>query len=132
MSNPRFDRVLLIDDNEINNVMHERLLEISGFAGNLVVKQGAVEALEYLKDEVKDGSIAPEVIFLDIRMPIMDGFGFLAEFENLPPYIRDKAKIIMLTSSLDEEDNAKAASNPRVISFLVKPLSLDKLNSLKV
>lgn len=130
MSNPRFENVLLIDDNDINNIMHERLLEISAFAKNIVVKSSAVEGLEYLRTGVSGADAAPDVIFLDIRMPIMDGFGLLAEFHTLPDYIQNKAKVVMLSSSLDEQDNEKAKSYPMVVAFLVKPLSLDKLNSL--
>lgn len=132
MSNPRVENVLLVDDNEINNVMHERLLEISGFAKNIVVKSSAVDGLDYLRNEVPDEASAPDVIFLDIRMPIMDGFGLLAEFHTLPEYIQKKAKVVMLSSSLDEQDNEKAKTYPQVISFLVKPLSVDKLNSLPI
>lgn len=130
MSNPRFENILLIDDNDINNIMHERLLEISNFAKNIVVKSSAVDGLEYLRTEVTDAASAPDVIFLDIRMPIMDGFGLLAEFHTLPDYIQKKAKVVMLSSSLDEQDNEKAKSFPQVVAFLVKPLSIDKLNSL--
>ncbi len=130
MSSPRFENILLIDDNDINNIMHERLLEISNFAKSIVVKSSAVDGLQYLRTEVPDAASAPDVIFLDIRMPIMDGFGLLAEFHTLPEYIQKKAKVVMLSSSLDEQDNEKAKSFTQVVAFLVKPLSIDKLNSL--
>ena len=128
-----FENVLLIDDNEINNVMHERLIEIAGFGEKIVVMPSGVDALTYLKNEVvNDLSKVPDIIFLDIRMPIIDGFGFLAEYVQLPETITRKPKVVMLSSTLDEQDYDKAKGFPQVVSFLVKPLSVDKLSALEV
>ncbi|HAP00287.1 MAG TPA: response regulator [Bacteroidetes bacterium] len=128
-----FENVLLIDDNEINNVMHERLIEIAGFGEKIVVMPSGVDALTYLKNEVvNDLSKVPDIIFLDIRMPIIDGFGFLAEYVQLPETITRKPKVVMLSSTLDEQDYDKAKGFPQVVSFLVKPLSVDKLSALEI
>ncbi len=129
----RFENVLLIDDNEINNVMHERLIEIAGFGQNIAVMPSGVDALEYLKTVVaNDLSKVPDIIFLDIRMPIIDGFGFMDEYVKLPPEINTKPKVIMLSSTLDEQDYGRAKEFPQIINFLVKPLSVDKLSSAVV
>ena len=71
--------------------------------------------------QVNDLSKVPDIIFLDIRMPIIDGFGFLAEYVQLPETITRKPKVVMLSSTLDEQDYDKAKGFPQVVSFLVKP-----------
>ncbi len=129
----RFENVLLIDDNEINNVMHERLIEIAGFGQNIAVMPSGVDALEYLKNVVaNDLTKVPDIIFLDIRMPIIDGFGFMDEYVKLSPEINTKPKVIMLSSTLDEQDYGRAKEFPQIINFLVKPLSVDKLSNAVV
>lgn len=129
----RFENVLLIDDNEINNVMHERLIEIAGFGQNIKVMPSGVDALEYLKTEVmNDASKVPDIIFLDIRMPIIDGFGFMDEYVKLPDNINTKPKVIMLSSTLDEQDYGRAKEFSQIINFLVKPLSVDKLSAIQI
>jgi CheY-like chemotaxis protein len=125
---PKHNNVLLVDDNEVNNMLHSRLLEISEFGKDVVVMSSAPEALDYLKSIENDDSKIPEVIFLDIRMPIMDGFGFLDEFEKMP--IKDKSKVILLSSTLDPEDSQKATQYPSVVKMLLKPLTMDQLASL--
>ncbi|MEI7669950.1 MAG: response regulator [Pseudomonadota bacterium] len=127
---PKFNNVLLIDDNEVNNLLHERLIEISEFGKSIVVKQSAPEALDYLKSIASDESLFPEIIFLDIRMPIMNGFGFLDEYESMPDGIKSKAKVVMLSSTLDPEDNDRASKNPHVIKMLLKPLTMDQLSTI--
>jgi CheY-like chemotaxis protein len=124
----KYNNILLVDDNEVNNMLHARLLEISDFGKAIEVKQSGPEALDYLKSIEGDDSKIPEIIFLDIRMPIMDGFGFLDEFEKMP--IKDKSKVILLSSTLDPEDSQKATKYPSVIKMILKPLSVDQLASL--
>lgn len=127
---PKYKNILLVDDNEINNLLHERLIEMSDFGSPVIVKQSAEEALEHLKSVETDESQIPEIIFLDIRMPVMDGFGFLDEFQKMPEKIVGKSKVIMLSSTLDPEDNARAAKYPHVIKMLLKPLTMDQLGSI--
>ena len=73
----------------------------------------------------------PEVIFLDINMPIVDGFVFLFEFESFPDSIKDNSKIIVLSSSDNKKDIDRIVDNDHVIHFITKPLSEDSVTELR-
>ena len=94
---------MLIDDNYIDNFVTRRILESSNFAERVVVSQSATEAI----DSLRSGSVQPDVIFLDIRMPMMGGFEFLQEFDKLDIGNKNSIKIFMLSSSLDPTDMKK-------------------------
>jgi len=123
--------VLLIDDNDIDNILNTKVIQANCFAANVIAKQSADEALEFLFNEFKINKKIPELIFLDIRMPIADGFDFLESFETFHESLKSKTKIIMLTSSLDDEDIKKANENRLVTLLLNKPLTFEALEDLK-
>jgi CheY-like chemotaxis protein len=116
---------LLIDDNYIDNFVTSRLLENSKFADSVVVHQSSAEAIEALRE----GRIAPDVIFLDLRMPVMDGFEFLQEYEKLD-IAKEGVKIFMLSSSLDPTDLRRSLANKYITQFLHKPLTKKLLEEL--
>jgi CheY-like chemotaxis protein len=119
--------ILLIDDNNIDNYINKAILSKTHTAKNITVKTSAIDALEYLNTLTEE---FPEIIFLDIRMPIMDGFGFLNEFEKIPLTIRQNTAIYMLSSSTNEEDINKATSYESVKKYLNKPLQLESVKDL--
>jgi CheY-like chemotaxis protein len=89
----------------------------------------AEEALGRLK-EMK-GETAPDVIFLDLNMPEIDGFSFLNNFKKLPQDILDKCKIVVLTSSNSAKDREQAFSFNNVIQFITKPIRQSDIEDLK-
>lgn len=120
--------LLLIDDSEIDNLVNRRIIEKNAFANNIVIKKSARAGLDYLSETFcSDPAILPDLIFLDIRMPDMDGFGFLDAFAQLDDSIRMRCKIAMLSSSIDSDDHRRAIENPFVVKFLNKPLSAEAL-----
>jgi CheY-like chemotaxis protein len=123
--------VLLIDDNEIDNLLSEKLIRKTDFAETIIVRQCAEDAFDFLKNDAIANDQIPDLIFLDIRMPLGDGFYFLDVFRELPVMIKNKTKIVMLTSSLDDADHAQALENEFVKFFLGKPLTFDSLEDLK-
>lgn len=116
---------LLIDDNYIDNFVTGKLLTNSNFAENVVVQQSPTEAIEALRN----GSIKPDVIFLDLRMPGMNGFEFLQEFDKLG-IDKNSIKIFMLSSSLDPTDIRRSFDNKYVTQFVHKPLTKKILEEL--
>jgi CheY-like chemotaxis protein len=125
----KFDRVLLIDDNDIDNFINERMITTSYFSNQVIVKNSGESALQYLKDN-SDKDL-PQVIFLDLNMPVMDGFAFLTEYENLPENVKSHCKIIVLSSSISPEDINRASTNQYVVKYVNKPLNekyLDAIN----
>ena len=120
---PKFTNVLLVDDNEIDNFINERIIASSKFAEHITVKNSADSALDYLRSISESGEKIPDIIFLDLNMPIKDGFGFLADFSGLADTIKSKSRIIVLSSSISPEDINKASVNPFVFKYLNKPLS---------
>jgi len=124
MLNP-YKICLLIDDNYIDNFITRRILESSHFAEQIIIRQSPAEAI----DSLREGSIKPDVIFLDIRMPIMNGFEFLQEYDAL---LIDKndTKIFMLSSSLDPMDMKQSLGNKYITQFIHKPLTLKALEEI--
>lgn len=117
------NKVLLIDDSDIDNMVNKKVIEKSGFTSHITVKKSAESAIEYLRELViSNVEDIPDMIFLDIRMPDVDGFGFLELYKNLPGDILAKSRIVMLSSSIDSEDYKRAMANPYVKHFLNKPL----------
>jgi response regulator RpfG family c-di-GMP phosphodiesterase len=127
---PKFRNVLLVDDNEIDNFINERIILSSKFAEIVVVKNSADGALSYLKDLTGQDDKIPEFIFLDLNMPVKDGFGFLEDFNKLDDKIKNKSKVVVLSSSISPEDINKASTNPFVHKYINKPLSEKYLEAI--
>ena len=118
----KFESVLLIDDNDIDNFINERMITTNHFSNQVVVKNSGESALQYLKDNADKNNL-PKIIFLDLNMPVMDGFAFLAEYEKLPESVRTQCKVIVLSSSISPEDINRASTNPFVVKYVNKPLN---------
>jgi CheY-like chemotaxis protein len=116
--------VLIIDDDEINNFLCKKVMEISGFSQDIHSCQSVDQGIKYLKEvHKKDPSNYPDALFLDINMPIRTGWDFLDEYELLcKEEVLKKMNIYMLSSSVYEEDIKKAEDNPLVTQYVTKPL----------
>lgn len=130
----KINSVMLIDDNEIDNLINQKMIESINLSDNIFIHSGAKSALEYLKNIQKITSdnieFLPELIFLDLDMPLMDGFQFIDEFEKLNENTKKYCKIILLTSSLDPKDMAKSKKNVNILKHLNKPLTQENLRKL--
>jgi len=122
---------MLVDDNETDNFIHKRVLELGNFAGNIIIKNSGKTALEYLEVNQNNPSAIPDIIFLDINMPIVDGFVFLFEYDAFPDTIKNKCKIVILSSSDNKKDIDRIVDNDYVIHFITKPLSEESVEALK-
>lgn len=123
---------MLVDEDEIDNIINQKIIESNNFSEEILVFQAGQDALAYLSENAGNADRLPEIIFLDINMPIMDGFQFLEEFENLEASIHGKCRIIMLSSSISPRDIDRAASNRFVIKYLNKPLNSRYLEAITV
>ena len=128
----RYKKVMLIDDNEIDNLINQEMIRSTNFADEILVFQTGQEALTYLTENQKSTDMLPEIIFLDINMPVMNGFQFLDVFDELSEHVLTTCKIIMLSSSISPKDIDQAASSRYVRKYLNKPLNERYLGAIAI
>lgn len=126
-----FEKVLIVDDAHIDRFLAKAVMTRHGFAKELVTVNSAMDALTFLVGCENNPSLLPDIIFLDINMPEMNGFQFLDEFGSLPPEIQEKCSIVMLSSSLNPKDIDQALKSPFVSKFISKPINAEKLDGLQ-
>ena len=118
--------VLLVDDDSIFNFLSTKLLERSGIAGEIHTAENGQQALDLLNNYYAGTTSLPDVILLDLNMPVMDGFTFLDAFRRLNYPGRDKVSVVIVTSSNDARDLARA-KEMGVTHYLTKPLTQESL-----
>ena len=119
--------ILLIDDNPDDNRFHQIIIKKMGITDSIQIVQNGLEAIEFLK---KDSEVIPELIFLDINMPKMNGWEFLGAYKDLNIKQKAKALIVMLTTSTNPDDEKKAKEIKEVMDFQPKPLSVESLTTI--
>jgi len=126
MNTPKVKLAVLVDDNDIDLFVQKRFIEINRFADQVITFRSPVEALEYLQTTLE----LPEVIFLDLNMPVMDGFEFLEKFAMLSEKVTSYCRVVVLTSSSSAADKERAVGFQNVIGFVSKPLSANSLDHI--
>lgn len=126
----KYKKVMVVDDAEIDIYIAGRTITQSRFAEEMIGMESAREALSYLATHQNAPDKLPELIFLDINMPVMNGFAFLEEYAQLPQTIHGHCKIYMLTTSAHPDDQDKAVSNVFVKGLLTKPMTVELLGTL--
>lgn len=119
---------MIIDDSHPDMFILEKVLTIKNFAEKITKFYNAIDALDHLKQQ---NITLPEIIFLDINMPELNGFQFLERLQLNLPHLVDKIKIIILTSSDDNQDVNRARDFNNISKYLLKPISSENLESLK-
>jgi CheY-like chemotaxis protein len=127
-----FKKVLLVDDSEADNYLHRRSLQKSQFAEQIEVRYSAEEALTYLSTPVAGHYPCPDLILLDVNMPGMNGWEFIEAYAQLPPAQQGHALMVMVSTSLNPEDQTWASQNSFISGFLPKPLDAHRLAELLV
>lgn len=123
----KYNSILVIDDSKYDRFIASEILEDYVEVLNFVSIESAQKALEYLQSLEDNPQGLPEIILLDIKMPIMDGFDFLQKFDEFPETIKTSCKIFMLSSSIDPNDFQRAQKSKYVVDFIEKPLSEENI-----
>ena len=114
-------KVMLVDDQKMSNFINKKLIEVTSFANHIVAYTLPDAALQDIETE------KPDLIFLDLNMPIIDGWGFL---DNLQKN-KNTTQVVIVTSSTSSIDKQKAQNYIQVVDFLIKPLTRNTILSLK-
>jgi CheY-like chemotaxis protein len=120
----------LIDDDDVFVFLTTKAIEQTNLVDLIKVFGNGLDALDFLKENINNVEALPEIILLDLSMPIMNGWQFLEEFTKLNPTIGKKITIYICSSSISPDDIARAKNINEVSDYIIKPITKDKLIDL--
>lgn len=126
----KLNSILLVDDDEATNFLHKIVLEEANIAEKIIIALNGEEALKIIRENAQNNIPQPDMIFLDINMPKMNGWEFVEEYQKIETTKNIKLLIIMLTVSLNPDDRKKANNLHSINGFLNKPLTVDVLQEI--
>ena len=128
----RIDTLLLVDDAKIFQYLTQKIIETTNLVNKIKIFSNGFEAIAFLSTYSDKPELLPDIILLDLNMPIMDGWQFLEEYVRIKPNIAKQITIYILTSSIDPADIKKSEEISEVSDFIIKPITKDKfINLLK-
>jgi CheY-like chemotaxis protein len=116
----------LVDDDDIFVFLTKKTIAKTNFAGEVKTFANGIDAIEYIKQIGDQKDLLPEIIFLDLAMPVMDGWGFLDEFAIIKPRLERKITIYIVSSSVSPQDVQRAKNINDICDFIIKPVSKEK------
>ncbi|MEZ4946019.1 MAG: response regulator [Cyclobacteriaceae bacterium] len=122
--------ICIIDDDDVYQYTMTRALKSDSLVKKILVFSDGEEALDFMIENIASNDNLPDVIFLDVNMPIMDGWQFLEEYIKLKPRVGKQIAIYMVTSSVDPVDVDRAAKFSEISDYLVKPIQPDQIREL--
>ncbi len=124
----RYKTALLIDDNPIDNLINRRILEYYGYVENFHICHSGEEGLKIVYKLIEESKPMPDVIFVDYRMPLMNGYQFLQKLEEIEFIRKNKIEIFILSASLDPAIQRFIKKLKHVKAFIAKPLTINSFN----
>lgn len=122
--------VLLIDDDKECLFLHKYALRESKYIEHIEVAMNGEEALEFIRETIAANGSLPEIVFVDINMPVMDGWEFMEEFDALPVHVKSKMNVVMLSTSVNPDDELRATTNSNVWRYCQKNLTSHQVTEL--
>lgn len=126
--NDRIDVAFIVDDDQIYVFGLKKLIAINNLCKNILVFENGEKAMNYITPIMKNSEQLPDVILLDLNMPVMDGWEFLDEFVKIKPHLSKKIQIYMVSSSINPADIARAKQYEELSDYLIKPISIEELH----
>lgn len=124
------NKIMIVDDNIIDQMITARVVKSSYGVEEVIVMKSAAEGLDYLHQHVLSPHLLPNLILLDLDMPIMNGFDFLQEFNKCADVVIERCQIVVVTASDVLADLEIIQSHPRVLKLIPKPLAINSLSPI--
>jgi CheY-like chemotaxis protein len=124
----KINNAWIIDDDKILSYVLQRMMGSADFCQNIEIFQNGKEAINQLFSIKKTPEALPDIILLDLNMPVMDGWQFLDEFEKIP--LDKKITLYIVSSSIDIQDHTKAKKYKTVSDFLIKPIGKKQIEQM--
>ena len=122
--------VALIDDDDVANFISKKVIESTHLVNQIKIFKSGDKAIDFLKANLKNIDLLPEIILLDLNIPVVDGFEFLSQFISLNPRIGKKINIYVVSSSLSMSVRDRISSINVVSDFIIKPITKEKFEKL--
>ncbi|UAM99430.1 response regulator [Polaribacter litorisediminis] len=126
----KYNKIMIIDDDEIDNYLVKVLIKNNKIAEQILEFNSGLDAIKYLEENKEIEENLPEVILLDLYMPLMDGMEFVKAFDSLNLNVSGKCKICVVSGSVDDNDILKTKNTNNIFSYTTKPITVDFLESL--